>query len=132
MPQLVVGAALIQDGRLLAAQRSAPPELAGLWEFPGGKVEPGEDEREAVVRECREELGVEVAAGLLLGEVPVPIGVLRVYRAELRAGWPEPREHRALRWLTGEEVLSVPWIPVDRPLVERLAGELSGAAPERA
>jgi 8-oxo-dGTP diphosphatase len=122
---VVVGAALVHQGRLLAAQRAAPPELAGLWEFPGGKVEPGEDERDALVRECREELGVEVAVGDLLGEVPVPIGVLRVYRAGLLAGEPQAREHAALRWLAPSEAFDVPWIPVDLELVGRVAAELT-------
>jgi 8-oxo-dGTP diphosphatase len=122
--QVVVGAALIDDGRLLAAQRAAPPALAGLWEFPGGKVEPGEDERAAVARECFEELGVHVAVGDLLGEVPVPIGILRVYRTTLVEGRPQAREHTALRWLAPAEVFDVPWIPVDLELVAELAAEL--------
>jgi 8-oxo-dGTP diphosphatase len=121
----VVGAALLHDGRLLAAQRSSPPALAGLWEFPGGKVEPGEQEPAALVRECREELAVEVEPGPLLGEVPVPVGTLRVYRARLLSGWPEAREHAELRWLAPDELQSVPWIPVDRPLVDLLTEELA-------
>src|ERR1700710_725856 len=113
MDRVVVGAALVDDGRLLAAQRTSPPELAGLWEFPGGKVEPGEDERTAVARECLEELGVVIEVGDLLGEVPVPIGTLRVYRAALVRGAPQAREHAALRWLSANQVFEVPWIPVD-------------------
>lgn len=124
--RVVVGAALVSDGRLLAAQRSTPPALAGLWEFPGGKVEPGEAEPAALVRECREELGIEVAVGALLGEVPVPIGVLRVYRAQLVQGEPQAWEHAALRWLGPSEVFDVPWIPVDLELVRQVADELAG------
>ena len=77
---VVVGAALLDKGRVLAARRSAPPEVAGGWEFPGGKVNPGESEREALVRECREELGVEVEPlGRLDGEQPLKTGyVLRL------------------------------------------------------
>jgi 8-oxo-dGTP diphosphatase len=125
MPVLVVGAALVREGRLLAARRDTPPELAGLWEFPGGKVEPGEDDHAALVRECREELGIEVRAGRLLGEVPVPIGVLRVYRATIVGGELQARAHGELRWLAAGDLFTVPWIPVDRPLVERLAAELN-------
>ena len=58
---LVVGAAVVRHGRVLATRRTNPPEAAGRWEFPGGKVEPGEDAEDAVVREIREELGCDVA-----------------------------------------------------------------------
>ena len=129
MSRVVVGAALVDSGRLLAAERTAPPALAGLWEFPGGKVEPGETESEALVRECAEELGVVVAVGALLGELPVPVGTLRVYRCTLVAGTPEPREHARLRWLAPSELFTVPWIPVDLDLVRRLAVELDAPHP---
>lgn len=130
MGQLVVGAAVLDTaGRLLAAQRARPPALAGLWEFPGGKVEPGEDPRMAVVRECREELGIDVAIepgpGALVGEVGIRIGrsagTLRVYRARLVRGHPVALEHAAVRWLEPGELCDVPWIPADLPLVRRLA-----------
>lgn len=130
MDRIVVGAALVDGGRLLAAQRVGPPALAGLWEFPGGKVEPGEDEPTALRRECREELGVDVAVGAMLGEVSVPVGTLRVYRAELVAGRPVAREHAELRWLAAEELFDVPWIPVDLDLVRLLVTELSGLPAE--
>jgi len=123
--QLVVGAALFDGaGRLLAAQRGRPLELAGLWEFPGGKVEPGEDERTALVRECREELAVTIdvdtGSAAVVGEVPIAIGVLRVYRARIVSGEPQRGEHTALRWLRPNELLDVPWIAADLPLVRRL------------
>lgn len=125
MAQLVVGAALFDaSGRLLAAQRGHPPALAGLWEFPGGKVEPGEDERAALVRECREELAVAIAIDpgprAFVGEVPIGIGMLRVYRARIVSGVPQLGEHTVLRWLRPDELLDVPWIPADLPLVRRL------------
>ena len=117
----MVGAA-IRDGagRLLAAQRSTPASYAGQWEFPGGKVEPGEEPQAALVRECREELGVDVEIGDVLGEVDIPIGRLRVYLARLTAGVPVALEHAALRWLAPDEFDDVPWIDADRPLVDRL------------
>jgi len=135
--KLVVGAAILAEGRLLAAQRRTPPELAGLWEFPGGKVEPGETPEAALVRECDEELGVAIEVGALLGVIDVPVGTLRVYRAGLLRGEPVAHEHAALRWLTADELFDVPWIPVDLEVVRRLEVELrssdafNGGAPHR-
>jgi 8-oxo-dGTP pyrophosphatase MutT (NUDIX family) len=88
---LVVAAAIVQAGRVLAAQRSYPAELADCWEFPGGKVEPGEKPATALVREIREELGVDVAVHERLGDdvplqLPKPVpGRLRLYRCSLSA-----------------------------------------------
>ncbi|MGW6058787.1 (deoxy)nucleoside triphosphate pyrophosphohydrolase [Streptomyces sp. NPDC055189] len=118
--RIVVGAALYDDGRLLAARRSAPPELAGRWELPGGKVEPGEHPEEALVRELREELGVDAEpVARVPGEWPLKPGyVLRVWTAKLRSGVPEPLEdHDELRWLSPDEVWSVEWLDVDVPAV---------------
>lgn len=121
--QAVVATAILHEGRLLAAQRSHPPEIAGRWELPGGRVEPGESEPEAVVRECREELGTEVTVIDRLGtDLPIPAGVLRVYTAQLRPGAepPQPREHAALRWVTAEEVPELEWVDADRGVVDDL------------
>jgi 8-oxo-dGTP diphosphatase len=122
----VVGAAIIEGGRLLAAQRADPPELAGGWEFPGGKVEAGETEQDALVRECREELGIEVSAGGRVGgDCPLQNGlVMRVWTATIVRGEPEAREHSALRWLTAAELFDVPWLPADLPVVEALREHL--------
>jgi 8-oxo-dGTP diphosphatase len=119
---VVVGAAIIRDGRLLAAQRAEPAELAGGWEFPGGKVDPGETDRDALVRECHEELGVRVALGERIGgDWPLSLsGVLRVWTAELVDGEPAALEHLALRWLAPEELYDVEWLPGDLPLVEEI------------
>ncbi|MGI8535943.1 MAG: (deoxy)nucleoside triphosphate pyrophosphohydrolase [Mycobacteriales bacterium] len=118
----VVGAALIRDGRVLASRRTQPPRLAGLWEFPGGKVEPGESDVQALVRELREELLVEVSVGARLGD-DLLIGdtaVLRVYRCRLLSGEPALVDHDAHRWLAADELADVPWVPVDLPLLEEL------------
>ena len=118
----VVGAALVRDGRVLASRRTEPPRLAGLWEFPGGKVEPGEDDAQALRRELAEELRVTVEVGARLGE-DLPIGetgVLRVYLCRLLEGEPALVDHDAHRWLAADELDDVPWIPVDLPLVEQL------------
>jgi 8-oxo-dGTP diphosphatase len=115
---------IVQDGRVLACERSAPPEVAGRWEFPGGKVEPGETDAQALARECAEELGVRVAVGARVGpDVPLAHGraVLRVFTVTLLNG-DEPRalEHTAMRWLAADELDSVPWLPADRPIVAEL------------
>ena len=118
----MVGAALVRDGQVLASRRTDPPHLAGLWEFPGGKVEPGESDEQALVRELREELQVEAAVGARLGE-DLRIGetaVLRVYLCRLLDGEPALVDHDEHRWLGRDELLDVPWIPVDLPLVEAL------------
>ncbi|WP_431775959.1 (deoxy)nucleoside triphosphate pyrophosphohydrolase [Streptomyces cucumeris] len=118
--RVVVGGAVFDEGRLLAARRSAPPELAGRWELPGGKVEPGETPPRALVRELREELGVEVRPlEPLAGEWPLKPGyVLRVWTARLVSGTPRPlQDHDELRWLTPDRVDEVDWLDQDRPAV---------------
>ncbi|GIH91477.1 (deoxy)nucleoside triphosphate pyrophosphohydrolase [Planobispora siamensis] len=118
--KVVVGAAIVDGtGRLLAAQRAEPPELAGGWEFPGGKVDPGEGDHEALVRECHEELGVLIEIGERVGgDWPLTRGyVLRVWVATIVEGTPEAKEHHDLRWLTMEELYDVPWLPADLPIV---------------
>ncbi|RFU41729.1 (deoxy)nucleoside triphosphate pyrophosphohydrolase [Actinomadura logoneensis] len=125
---VVVGAAIISDGRLLAAQRAAPAELAGGWEFPGGKVDPGESDEQALVRECEEELGVRVALGERIGgDWPLgPAGtVLRVWTATVESGEPRALEHLALRWLAADELYTVEWLPGDLPVVEAIVPHLS-------
>jgi 8-oxo-dGTP diphosphatase len=126
MRGLVVGAAIIAEGRLLAAQRAAPPELAGGWEFPGGKVEPGETDEEALTRECREELGVEVTVGRRIGDDwPLDNGyVMHVWTATISKGEPEALEHSDLRWLGEAELFTVPWLPADLRAVEAVRAHL--------
>ncbi|MFF5174763.1 (deoxy)nucleoside triphosphate pyrophosphohydrolase [Micromonospora sp. NPDC000089] len=123
-PKVVVGAAIISGGRVLACARSAPPEVAGMFEFPGGKVEPGEDEVAALIRECAEELAVRVEIGDRIGrDVRMAHGrsVLKVYAARLLHGdQPRALEHQALRWLPAAELDSVTWLPADAPIVAAL------------
>ncbi|TVL93941.1 (deoxy)nucleoside triphosphate pyrophosphohydrolase [Streptomyces sp. SAJ15] len=118
--RVVVGGAVFDRGRLLAARRSAPPELAGRWELPGGKAEPGETPEETLVRELREELGIEVEPlERLTGEWPLKPGyVLHVWTARLSAGEPRPlQDHDEVRWLTPERIHEVDWLDQDRPAV---------------
>lgn len=131
-PVLVVAAALVDDlaapGALLAARRRAPVSLAGRWEFPGGKVEPGESPEDAVHREIREELGVAVELG---DELDGPDEgawrlseryVMRLWLARVTSGEPRPLvEHDDLRWLPRGQWLTVPWLDADVRIVEALA-----------
>jgi len=123
-----VAAAIITDGRVLACERSAPPEVAGRWEFPGGKVEPGESDQQALARECAEELGVRVEVGDRVGpDVPLAHGraVLRVFTVRLLDGdTPRALEHTSMRWLAADELDSVAWLPADQPIVAELPGLL--------
>lgn len=123
-PRIIVGAAIIECGRVLACARSGPPEFAGRWEFPGGKVEPGESEVGALIRECEEELGVEVEVCVRVGTDVLLAhgwGVLRVYTARLAGdARPQLREHAEMRWLAAHELHSVNWLPADAPIVSAL------------
>jgi len=127
--RIIVGAAIVENGRVLACARADPPEVAGRWEFPGGKVEPGETEIEALVRECDEELAVQVEVGVRVGaDVPLAHGraILKVYLAKLVDGQqPQRLEHAELRWLGPDELYSVDWLPADAPIVAALRGYLA-------
>ena len=121
---VVVGAAILRDGRVLAARRATPP--VGGWEFPGGKVEPGESPECALAREVREELGCTITVtGWLDGAVDIRPGLaLRVALARLVDSEPVPREHDVVRWLTGSQLGLVDWLLADLPFVELLADQM--------
>ncbi|SDR70043.1 8-oxo-dGTP diphosphatase [Friedmanniella luteola] len=136
LPRLVVGAILVdrldRPSRVLAARRTAPPALAGRWELPGGKVEPGERPEDALHRELAEELGVEVRLGAELlpddgGTWPLTPGlVLRAWWCELTTGEPQAGvAHDALCWTTAADVADLAWLDPDRPLVARIAAALA-------
>jgi 8-oxo-dGTP diphosphatase len=127
--QIVVAGAVISGSTVLVAQRVRPPELAGRWELPGGKVAPGETERGALARELAEELGLEAddfAVGERLGsDVPLnDAATLRAYRVRLLRGEPHPHDHRALRWVTADELGDVDWVPADRAWLSELVQAL--------
>ncbi|NUS72842.1 MAG: (deoxy)nucleoside triphosphate pyrophosphohydrolase [Corynebacteriales bacterium] len=121
---VIVGAAIRDnEGRILCAQRAEPPAIAGWWEFPGGKVEPGESETDALIRECKEELGVIVELGDRVGpDVLLPRGdaLLKVWFAHITAGQAAALEHLQLRWLAVDELDTVAWLPADTPIIEAI------------
>ena len=130
---LIVAVAIVRDQCVLAAQRSYPPDLAGWWEFPGGKVDGTETEQAAAARECQEELGVAVNVGGRLGpNVITATGHdLHLWSATLAngepaSGEPQAREHAALRWLQADELYDVRWSPVDLDLVPAVEALLRG------
>jgi 8-oxo-dGTP diphosphatase len=131
IPAIIVGAAIVRGGLVLACERAAPAEVAGRWEFPGGKVDPGEADEAALIRECEEELGVTIKVGERVGpDVPLDTrtAVLRVWQATLVAGEPTPLEHASLRWLAPDDLLDLDWLPADQPIVVALTRALGATA----
>lgn len=119
-----------QDGRFLCQQRLPGRARGLLWEFPGGKVEQGEAEPDALVRECREELDVELSVGRRLWEgthaYPDLVVDLVLYAATLRSGDPKPLGAQTLAYLTFEQMGELPFCEADVPLLE---GLIRGAVP---
>ncbi len=122
----VVAAAIVRHGRVLAARRVQPTDVAGGWELPGGKVDVDETAEDAVVREIREELGCAIEiVGSLGGRVPIKPGyTMTVKVARLASGDPVPHEHDAVRWLGPEELDDVAWLEADRPFLPELRERL--------
>jgi 8-oxo-dGTP diphosphatase len=120
----VVCALIERGGRVLAAQRPPGKSQALLWEFAGGKIESGEAPADALVREIREELRVEIETGLRLSDSNFDYGnfsiTLTPFLARLcdNAAEPHPAEHAALRWCSRGELLTLDWAPADVPIVE--------------
>lgn len=114
----VVGAAIVSDGRVLCARRGTGRHLDGYWEFPGGKVEDGESQRQALRREIREELRCEITVGPLLRTSVQAYDFatisLSVFLCQLVEGSPTLTEHRTLLWLTPDEMRGLDWAPADR------------------
>lgn len=125
--RVVVGAALLRDGRVLAARRTSPAALAGLWELPGGKVEAGEQPEQALRRELGEELGITATVSSWLPGV-TPIGSdLELWIGMVTAeGDPVPTEHDRIAWLSVDELDDVDWLDSDRPFLAALREQMSG------
>ena len=117
----VVGAAIIQNGRCLVAQRGPTMALPGKWEFPGGKIEPGESPQSALVREIAEELALQISVTHHLATGTALAGArtieLAVYAAIITSGTPQPREHAQLAWATAEELSGFDWAEADVPCI---------------
>lgn len=123
----VVGAAIIRDGKVLAARRSAKMNEALKWEFAGGKVESGETHREALKREIFEELELDIEVGEHVADGFSVIGdkniILHVYKARIVSGEPVPREHSELKWVDIRELQGLDWAKADQPAVGVLTGK---------
>lgn len=120
----VVAGALVREGRVLAARRPAYKSQGGLWELPGGKVEPGESDEAALARELEEELGVRVAVRGRLGEArhryPDKEILLVGLHGVLLGGEPVAREHSELAWVDATGLRALAWAPADLPLLDAL------------
>ncbi len=121
---LVSAVALIDaDGRVLLAQRPEGKSLAGLWEFPGGKVEPGETPEAALIRELHEEIGIDTHASCL---APLTFAshtypdfhlLMPLFACRRWQGTPQPREGQVLKWVRANDLRNYPMPPADLPLI---------------
>lgn len=124
VPTEVVAALIWQDGRFLICQRPSNKARGSLWEFVGGKVEPGESKAAALIRECREELGITVQPGEVFMEVTHTYPDLTVHltllNASIRSGTPQLLEHQDMRWINPIEIDQFAFCPADEVILERL------------
>lgn len=123
----VVAAVIMKEGEVFATQRGYG-EFKDGWEFPGGKVEAGESPEEALRREIREELEVEVNVGDLIDTIEYDYPAfhlsMKCYACTIAGGSPHLLEHEAARWLSADQLDSVAWLPADITLIPKIAGLL--------
>lgn len=121
-PIRVVAAVIVRDGKVLACRRAPHKSLAGLWEFPGGKVEPGETDEVALAREIREELGTDITVGAFIAESVALAGETMIH---LNAYWAQATsdgdfsstDHDLMEWMSPASLLKVEWAPADVPFL---------------
>ena len=120
----VVAALIWDNGTFMICQRPAHKARGLLWEFVGGKVEPGETKEQALIRECREELAVEIGVEELFMEVlheyPDLLVRLTLYHAKITRGTPEKLEHNDIRWITPGQIPQYAFCPADKEILERI------------
>jgi len=120
----VVAALIVKDHRFLICQRPAHKTRGLLWEFVGGKVEQGETKEAALIRECREELGITVTVGAVFMEVvheyPDLTVHLTLFHAKIAEGEPQKLEHHDIRWITTKEIDAYPFCPADVEILKKL------------
>ena len=120
----VVAALIWDNGKFLVCQRPAHKARGLLWEFVGGKVEPGESKEAALIRECREDLAVELSVGdvfmEVLHEYPDITVRLTLFHATIAAGEPQKIEHEDIRWITPAEIPNSDFCPADVEILERI------------
>ena len=119
----VVAAVIYKDGEIFATQRGYG-EFEGMWEFPGGKIEPGESREDALKREIQEELGVDIYIKELLCtteyDYPTFHLTMHCYLCSVASGEIELREHKSAQWLTAETLDTIEWLPADKDVIDKL------------
>ncbi|MBQ9444152.1 MAG: (deoxy)nucleoside triphosphate pyrophosphohydrolase [Lachnospiraceae bacterium] len=128
MKTVRVAAAVIRDGDKILATERGYGDYKGWWEFPGGKIEEGESPQEALIREIREELAVEIDVGDLISSIEYDYPTFHLsmdcFWCEIKAGKLELLEHEAARWLGAEELWQVEWLPADVTVVKEIEDQL--------
>ena len=124
MKKIKVGAAIIVDKNKILATQRGYGDFKGGWEFPGGKIEPGEIPQEALMREIKEELDIEIQVGELIDTIEYDYPNFHLsmdcFWAEIASGDLILKEHAAAKWLTKDELDSIEWLPADITLIDKL------------